>query len=104
MLEKEEKLENISVNLILTFISLIVVSLSVFASDKINPEFKEYFTDDKCDQILYNKGYFVTCYSYKNKGPLYVTYTLRSKKVNSKNIKERDRFYEDENIPYNYID
>ncbi|OGS70785.1 MAG: hypothetical protein A3F91_09740 [Flavobacteria bacterium RIFCSPLOWO2_12_FULL_35_11] len=59
----------------------------------------QFFNDKVCDQILSNDGYFKTCYDYKTKGAKYVAYTLDGSLVNSGDIKERPRFYEDLNIP-----
>ncbi|RXJ77040.1 endonuclease [Arcobacter sp. F155] len=80
--------------LFLIFFSIYACSSDLFL--------KQFINNKQCDQILQNNGYFITCYSYKNKGAKYVAYTLFKDKVNSKNIKERPRFYDDLNIPKKY--
>lgn len=63
---------------------------------------KQYFNKQTCDQVLHNKGYFTTCYSYKHKGAKYVSYKLTKESVGAVNIKERLRFRIDLNIPKRY--
>jgi endonuclease G len=82
-----------------TIFTLILISINLFAS---NLFLKQFFNNKECDQILRNNEYFITCYSYKNKGAKYVAYTLYGNKVNTVNIKKRPRFYEDLNIPKKY--
>lgn len=61
-----------------------------------------YINSGNCNQILFNSGYYTTCYDYKARGAKYVTYTLFGSLVNSVNIKKRPRFYPDLNIPKKY--
>jgi len=82
--------------LTLTFL----VTTATLSATNIN--FNNFFNKKVCDQVLTNKGYFKTCYSYKAKGAKYVAYTLNGNTVNAKNIKKRPRFYEDKNIPKRY--
>jgi len=79
--------------------TIAILSINLLGSDLF---LKQFFNDQQCDQILRNDGFFKTCYSYKNKGARYVSYTLYGSKVNLKNIKKRPRFYQDINIPKKY--
>jgi len=81
-----------------TILLLTLLSIHLLGSDFL----KQFFNDRQCDQILNNKGYFKTCYNYKNKGAKYVAYTLYGNKVNAVNIKKRPRFYKDLHIPKKY--
>lgn len=57
---------------------------------------------EKCDQVLDNKGFFSTCFSYDIKGPLAGHTLLRGDLVNHLNIEERMPFYADNNVPKKY--
>jgi len=59
------------------------------------------FHSDVCDQII-DKHYYEVCYSYQNKGALFVAYTLDGTLVNDPNIDERLSFYEETQIPLEY--
>ncbi len=52
--------------------------------------------------LIINKKIYKVCYSYKNKGALFVSYTLNGKLVNSLNIKKRQNFYTEKIIPIKY--
>lgn len=84
--------------LILSSILLLTATFS-FGSDIF---LSQFFNKKDCDQILRNKGYFTTCYSYKHKGAKYVGYKLSEDLINAKNIKKRPRFYKDLDIPKRY--
>lgn len=60
------------------------------------------FDASSCDQVLQNNGYFTTCYSYQYKSPTRCMSTLEGDKVNEGNIKSREDFYPDRNIPLKY--
>lgn len=79
---------------------LIFVATSSFGADIL---LNQIFNKNNCDQILRNKGYFTTCYSYKHKGAKYVAYRLDGTTVNAVNLKRRLRFHTDLNIPKQYI-
>lgn len=59
---------------------------------------KKYINDKNCDQILSNGGYFTTCYDNELKSALYGYSKLDGKLVNSENIKERPKFFTDQNL------
>jgi endonuclease G len=80
-------------------IFLLLISLNVLNADTF---LHQFFNKKTCDQILSNKGYFTTCYSYKYKGAKYITYTLKSDLVNAVNLKKRHKFYPDLEIPKRY--
>jgi len=60
-----------------------------------------YINDANCDQII-DKQVFTICYNYKMKGAKYVSYTLDGNKVNVINIKKRNSFYTEKNLPKKY--
>lgn len=60
------------------------------------------FDSRSCDQVLRNNGVFTTCYSYQYKSPSRCLSTLDGDKVNAVNIKGREDFYPDRNIPQKY--
>ena len=79
---------------------LLLLSNILFAAD--NTFLHQFFNKQQCDQILYNDGYFTTCYDYKAKGAKFVAYTLDGSLVNKGDIKKRPKFYPDLNIPKQY--
>ena len=54
-----------------------------------------------CDQIIDKESYKI-CYSYKNKGAKYVSYTLDGNLVNKNNISKRPSFYVEEDLDKEY--
>lgn len=64
-------------------------------------DLSEYINKDNCSQII-DKQVFTICYDYKMKGAKYVAYTLDGNKVNSVNIKKRQKFYTEKNLPTKY--
>jgi len=82
-----------------------VLSFSVFAAPFQNlPDslfIKKFFNDKNCDQII-DKKVLSICYNYNAKSANYVYYKLDGKKVNTVNIKERPRFYDEKEIPRKY--
>lgn len=85
--------------LMLRLLILGFLSVQLFGGDLF---LNKFFNKKQCNQVLKNGGHFKTCYSYKNKGALFVAYTLKGNTVNEGNIKKRPRFYDDENIPKKY--
>jgi len=77
----------------------ILLATASFGNDLL---LNKIFNESNCDQILRNKGYFTTCYSYKYKGAKYVAYKLEDSLVNSVNLKDRLKFHSDLNIPKRY--
>lgn len=61
----------------------------------------EYINKDNCDQII-DKQVYTICYDYRMKGAKYVAYTLDGNKVNAVNIKKRNSFYTEKNLPKKY--
>ena len=55
-------------------LKLLLLSNFLFATD--DTFLHQFFNKQVCDQILYNDGYFTTCYDYKAKGAKFVAYTL----------------------------
>lgn len=49
-----------------------------------------------------NKEYYITYFSYKYKGPVATTYTLKAEQVDELNIKKRADFYSDKELPEEY--
>ncbi len=62
---------------------------------------KKFFNKKQCDQII-DKEYYQICYNYKAKGANYVYYVLDGSKVNTVNIKDRPRFYDELEVPRKY--
>lgn len=54
-----------------------------------------------CDKMIYKKNYKI-CYSYKNKGAKYVSYTLNGELVNKNNISQRLNFYIEKDLKKEY--
>jgi len=77
-------------------ILLLLITTLAFAT-----QLSDFINTKKCDQII-DKQLYKICYSYKYKGALSGWVTLYSNKVNSKNIKKRERFYSEKNIPLKY--
>ncbi len=61
----------------------------------------DYINKQNCSQII-NKLVYTICYDYKAKGAKYVAYTLDGNKVNAVNIKKRNSFYTEKNLPKKY--
>ena len=64
-------------------------------------QLSDYVDTKQCDQIV-DKQLYKICYSYKYKGALSGWVTLHGDKVNSVNIKKRQRFYSEKTIPVRY--
>ena len=64
-------------------------------------DLNQYINKQNCPQII-DKQVFTICYDYKAKGAKYVAYTLDGTKVNSVNIKKRNSFYTEKNLPKKY--
>lgn len=77
--------------------SLSLLSLGAFAQDYAS----KFVNTHVCDQVI-DKGFYKTCYSYKMKGALATSYKLQGALVNKLNIKKRDRWYPDMQIPAQY--
>ena len=75
---------------------LVLFSFSLYAA-----QLSDYVDTKKCDQIV-DKQLYKICYSYKYKGALSGWVTLHGDKVNSVNIKKRQRFYNEKTIPMKY--
>ncbi len=54
-----------------------------------------------CDKMIYKKNYKI-CYSYKNKGAKYVSYTLFGNLVNKNNLTQRVNFYTEKELNGKY--
>lgn len=68
-------------------------------SSDIHMPFK-YNDNGKCNQIIERKAY-MSCYSYENKIPLFVSYKLTKESV-SPSLKRPSRFYYDNTVPSQY--
>jgi endonuclease G len=79
--------------LLISFILFVTVALSTEVSDFINIQ--------NCDQII-DKQVYTACYDYDYKGSKFVAYTLDGSLVNKANIKNRQKFYTEKNIPKQY--
>ncbi len=75
---------------------ILALSLVLNATD-----LSTYINKQNCSQII-DKQVFTICISYKMKGARYVGYTLDGNKVNAVNIKKRNSFYTEKNIPKRY--
>ena len=64
-------------------------------------DLNDYINKANCDQII-DKQVFTICYDYEMKGAKYVAYTLDGSKVNAINIKKRNSFYTEKNLPNQY--
>jgi aconitate hydratase 2/2-methylisocitrate dehydratase len=69
---------------------LLLISMVVFAN-----------SSEKCDQVI-DKKFYKVCYSHKNKGALFISYSLYGELVDKINIKKRPSFYSEKNIPLKY--
>jgi len=78
------------------FFTLFLLTISIFAA-----QLSDYIDTKQCDQIV-DKQLYKICYSYKYKGALSGWVTLHGDKVNSVNIKKRQRFYSEKTIPVKY--
>ena len=79
-----------------SLLSVLVVVLSLQAA-----QLSDYVNTKQCDQVV-DKQLYKICYSYKYKGALSGWVTLHGDKVNSVNIKKRQRFYNEKTIPVKY--
>ncbi len=77
--------------------SLFLILLSVVHATNLS----KYINKNNCDQII-DKQVFTICYDYKIKGAKYVAYTLDGSLVNKTNIKKRESFYTEKNLPKKY--
>lgn len=95
-------------NNILKFVLIAASALTLHAANQqyINlPDslfVKKYINDKNCDLILRNDGFFTTCYDYGYKGAVFSYAKIEGKNASEGNIKERPRFYDDQNIPKRY--
>lgn len=78
-------------------LSLLLLVASGFAETGFTLE--DLYKD--CDQIV-DKQIYTVCYDYKNKGARYVSYSLDGDLVHKNNIKKRQRFYSEPQIPKKY--
>lgn len=62
---------------------------------------EDFINKKNCSQIV-DKQVFTVCYDYGFKGAKYVAYELDGNLVNKLNIKDRERFYSEKNIPVKY--
>jgi len=89
--------------LLLTTITLLSAGTMSFeqtkGTSKIHMPF-QYDDNGQCDQIIERKAY-MSCYSYKNKIPLFVAYKLTKESV-SPSLKRPSRFYYDNSVPSKY--
>jgi len=82
------------------FFNFLIVSTIFFVGCQQNIDNK-VLSKDNCDQIVDNH-YIKICYSYKYKAAKAVVYNLDGDLVDAVNIKKRDRFYEEPQIPAKY--
>ena len=61
----------------------------------------EYVDQSKCNQVI-DKQLYQICYSYANKGPLSGWLTLKGVANEDNDIKEREKFYNEDTIPMKY--
>ena len=80
----------------IAFLTLFLLTTLIQATD-----LNQYINKQNCPQII-DKQVFTICYDYKAKGAKYVAYTLDGTKVNSVNIKKRNSFYTEKNLPKKY--
>ena len=78
------------------YLLFLFLSINIYATNLNN-----YINKKNCDQII-DKQVFTICYDYKMKGAKYVSYTLDGNKVNVINIKKRNSFYTEKNLPKKY--
>lgn len=77
-------------------IILIILSIQLLATN-----ISDFINKNNCDQVI-DKQVLQICYSYKNKGALFVGYKLDGTLVDKENIKKRPRFYSEKNLPMKY--
>lgn len=75
--------------------------LLLFMSSIYATTINKYINNKNCDQII-DKQVYTICYNYHFKGALFVAYQLDGNLVNAKNIKKRDKFYSEKNLPKKY--
>jgi len=76
--------------------------ISIFLVSMLNAtDINNYINKNNCDQVI-DKQVFTICYDYKMKGAKYVSYTLDGDRVNAVNIKKRNSFYTEKNLPKKY--
>lgn len=81
------------------FFVLMLILCYAQATESVNVDYKNYFKN--CHKELDN-GYFKTCYNYNYKSAVASYIELSGDNVNSLNIKIRDQFIEDLNLPVQY--
>lgn len=80
---------------------LIVLYVSLHADSVYNDTVAKLFTKKKCDKIYHN-NVLTSCYNYKHKGPLYVTFSTKGTDVNRVNIVKRPPWKTSHAIPKRY--
>ena len=83
----------------LILISL-VISVGLY-SDSISDKLFDKLHNTLCDKIV-DSGIYKTCYSYNNKGPLIVAYTVNKDKVDVLNLKNNIKWKVAYTIPKEY--
>lgn len=79
----------------------ILLSFSLSFTYLLSTEISDFINKEACDQVV-NKSVYSVCYDYYHKGATYVGYVLNGELVNKVNIKKRDSFYTEKNIPKQY--
>ena len=79
---------------------LTIIFLSLLSTLQAT-DLNDYINKANCDQII-DKQVYTICYDYEMKGAKYVAYTLDGSKVNAINIKKRNSFYTEKNLPNQY--
>ena len=82
---------------LIIFLITLISTITTLQATNLN----DYINKANCDQII-DKQVFTICYDYKMKGAKYVAYTLDGNKVNAVNIKKRNSFYTEKNLPKKY--
>jgi endonuclease G len=78
------------------FLLFLLTSSILFAT-----EVTDFINKQNCNQII-DKQVYQVCYDYDYKGSKFVSYTLNGLLVNQGNIKKRQKFYTEKNIPKQY--
>lgn len=78
----------------------ILISAAIVTS-LFSLEIDDFIDKSQCDQII-DKGIYSVCYSYKHKSALSGWTKINGKLAIKDGIKERPKFYEEEQIPKNY--
>ena len=82
-------------------LGLVFAASSVMATELKDTELKDYVDVKNCDQVI-DKQLYQICYSYKNKGPLSGWLTLKGVANEDNDIKDREKFYNEDTIPMKY--